>query len=666
MKISVKTKLMLTFFILIVIPMIMLGYISYKMASNSLQNTIREELKQETEDTSALINKSIQSVKSSIEIAALNGQLGTMVQNQNEAEIDTAFNYITNVQKSNEEFMEVLIITDSTGKVIIDTQTKEPDIDLSDRDYMKKTLSSGEIAVSEVLTSRFTGNPAIFISYPIKENDKIIGTLVGSIKFDSISSYAAKMKIGEKGYAYMISKEGLIVYHPDQSKILKENISETTDNDFKTIVEEMKAGKTAEGFYTYDGTYKYVTFQPADNWIVAITAEYNEYMSSAIKIRNNTITIVVISIVVAMICAYIYSQKGIITPIKKMESLMGMAGDGNLTVKSDIKSKDEFGELGKSFNDMINHQEEMVKSVSSASKQLNEASEQMAASLEEISATTEELSATISTIAEDSDNQNKSIIDISEVLVQLSSLVQLAENRAKSTSSNAVNSKKVADFGRQKVEETVKAMNSINRESNETFKVLERVNNLSVKVGGIVTTINSIAEQTDLLALNAAIEAARAGEHGKGFSVVAEEVRKLAEESNDKAKEIASLINEMTKQTQNAVSAMERANTEVENGVEIVAETDKAFVDIINSINNIVEHVNEILDITSDEVASSDKVVELINDVATVTENNASSCKNVSGAIQDETSTVNNLTATAEETSAMSEQLLKEVEKFKI
>lgn len=666
MKISVKTKLMLTFFILIVIPMIMLGYISYKMASNSLQNTIREELKQETEDTSALINKSIQSVKSSIEIAALNGQLGTMVQNQNEAEIDTAFNYITNVQKSNEEFMEVLIITDSTGKVIIDTQTKEPDIDLSDRDYMKKTLSSGEIAVSEVLTSRFTGNPAIFISYPIKENDKIIGTLVGSIKFDSISSYAAKMKIGEKGYAYMISKEGLIVYHPDQSKILKENISETTDNDFKTIVEEMKAGKTAEGFYTYDGTYKYVTFQPADNWIVAITAEYNEYMSSAIKIRNNTITTVVISIVVAMICAYIYSQKGIITPIKKMESLMGMAGDGNLTVKSDIKSKDEFGELGKSFNDMINHQEEMVKSVSSASKQLNEASEQMAASLEEISATTEELSATISTIAEDSDNQNKSIIDISEVLVQLSSLVQLAENRAKSTSSNAVNSKKVADFGRQKVEETVKAMNSINRESNETFKVLERVNNLSVKVGGIVTTINSIAEQTDLLALNAAIEAARAGEHGKGFSVVAEEVRKLAEESNDKAKEIASLINEMTKQTQNAVSAMERANTEVENGVEIVAETDKAFVDIINSINNIVEHVNEILDITSDEVASSDKVVELINDVATVTENNASSCKNVSGAIQDETSTVNNLTATAEETSAMSEQLLKEVEKFKI
>ena len=326
MKVSVKIKLMATFFILITVPMIILGFLSYEMASKSLQETVKEQLKKETEDTSELINKSIQSVKSSIEIASLNGQLGTMIENQNGTEIDTSFKYITNVQKSNKELMEVLIITDSTGKVVIDTQTKEPDIDLSDRDYMKKTLSSGEVAVSEVLTSRFTGNPAVFISYPIRKNGKIIGTLVGSIKFDGISSYAAKIKIDEKGYAYMINKDGLIVYHPDQSKILKENISDTTDSSFKKIVEEMKEGKISEGLYTYDGVYKYVTFKPADNWIVAITAEYNEYMASAINIRNDTILIVIISIIIAMISAYIYSINGIINPIKKLEVLMRKAG----------------------------------------------------------------------------------------------------------------------------------------------------------------------------------------------------------------------------------------------------------------------------------------------------------------------------------------------------
>ena len=144
--------------------------------------------------------------------------------------------------------MEVLIITDATGKVVIDSQTKEPDIDLSDRDYMKKALSSGSEAVSEVLTSRFTGNPAIFIAYPLKDGDKIIGTLVGSIKFDSISNYASKIKVGQSGYAYMIDKNGLIVYHPDSSKILKENASDKANDEFKLIINEMKDRKSFRGF----------------------------------------------------------------------------------------------------------------------------------------------------------------------------------------------------------------------------------------------------------------------------------------------------------------------------------------------------------------------------------------------------------------------------------
>lgn len=166
--------------------------------------------------------------------------------------------------------------------------------------------------------------------------------------------------------------------------------------------------------------------------------------------------------------------------------------------------------------------------------------------------------------------------------------------------------------------------------------------------------------------MNAAIEAARAGEHGKGFSVVADEVRKLSEESNDRAREIAVLVSEMVKQTQNAVIAMERSKSEVNNGVKIVSETDKAFVDIINAIENIVKHVTEILDITGDEVASSDKVIGLINDIATVTESNASNSENVSSAAEEQASAINNLTATAQETSAMAEELTKLVERFKI
>ena len=666
MKISLKAKLMVTFFILISVPMGILGYVSYTMAANSIQASVQQQLKEQTADTSALIDKTIGSAKQSLEIASLNSDIEKVIKNLNKDNIDTAFEYIQNVQKNNQESMEVLIITDAYGAVVMDSQTKESDVDLSDRDYMKKALSTGSETVSEVLTSRFTGNPAIFIVYPIKDGDKIIGTLVGSIKFDSISSYASKIKVGETGYAYMIDKNGLIVYHPDTSKILKENASDKANDEFKLIINEMKAGKTSEAFYTYNNVYKYTAFQPVDNWVIAVTANYDEYMASAISIRNDTIIIVIISIIVAMVCAYLYSTMGIINPIKKLEKLMRRAGDGDLTVKINIKSNDEIEELGDSFNDMIRHQDEIVKSVRNAAEQLNAASEEMAASSEEISATTEEVSATINQVAEDAEKQNESIIDVSGVLIQLSSLVQLAQNRAKATSSNAVNTMTVADLGREKVEETVKAMNIISAGSDETSKALESVNSLSVKVGGIITTINSIAEQTNLLALNAAIEAARAGENGKGFSVVADEVRKLSEESNDKSKEIDILVNEMMKQTQNAVISMGRAKAEVENGVVIVSETDKAFINIINAIENITEHVNEILDITGDEVASSDRVVKLINEIATITESNSANSENVSLAAEEQSSAINNLTATAEETSAMAEELTKLVERFKV
>ncbi|AWK49806.1 methyl-accepting chemotaxis protein [Clostridium beijerinckii] len=666
MKISLKTKLMVTFFIIISLPMGLLGYISYTMATNSIQASVHQQLKEQTSDTSALIEKTIDSVKHSLEIASLNSDLGKAAQNLSQSDIDTAFQYIQNVQKNNEDSMEVLFITDANGKVIIESDKKEPDLDLSDRDFMKKALSSGEETVSDVLISRITGNTAISIAYPLKDGDKIIGTLVGSIKFDSISSYASKIKIGENGYAYMIDKNGLIVSHPDTSKILKENISDKANDKFKLIINEMKEGKTSESFYTYNNEYKYTVFQPVDNWVIAVTADYDEYMASAISIRNYTIVIVIISIIIAMICAYLYSTKGIINPIIKLEKLMRSAGEGDLTVNINIKSNDEIEELGNSFNEMIKHQDHIVRNVTNAAEQLNAASEEMAASSEEISATTEEISATMNQVAEDAEKQNESIVDVSGVLVQLSSLVQLAQNRAKATSLNAVDTKAVADLGREKVEETVKAMNVISTGSDETALALECVNGLSVQVGGIINTMNSIAEQTNLLALNAAIEAARAGEHGKGFSVVADEVRKLSEESNSQAKEIDILVNEMMKQIKNAVTAMGKAKAEVDNGVAIVSETDKAFVNIINAIDNIVAHVNEILDITGDEVASSDKVVKLINEIATITENNSAGSENVSLVAEEQASAINNLTATAEETSAMAEELTKLVERFKI
>ena len=130
-------------------------------------------------------------------------------------------------------------------------------------------------------------------------------------------------------------------------------------------------------------------------------------MASAITIRTDTVIIVIIAIIIAMICAYLFSTKGIINPIKKLEKLMRLAGEGDLTVNINIKSNDEIEELGNSFNDMIKHQDEIVKNVTTASEQLNAASEELASSSEEISAATEEISAITTQVAQDAEETKR-------------------------------------------------------------------------------------------------------------------------------------------------------------------------------------------------------------------------------------------------------------------
>ena len=159
-----------------------------------------------------------------------------------------------------------------------------------------------------------------------------------------------------------------------------------------------------------------------------------------------------------------------------------------------------------------------------------------------------------------------------------------------------------AQMGRSKVKETVEAMEVINRSTGDTADILGVLNNLSKRIGGIIHTINEIAEQTNLLALNAAIEAARAGEHGRGFTVVAEEVRKLSIQSNQGASQIADMVKEMVSQTEKAVKSMEYGKQAVDNGVKITDETDETFKDIIDAVEQIVTNIEEITDITKDEI----------------------------------------------------------------
>lgn len=651
-------------FLIISIPLTISGVVSYNLASTALQTTIEEELKGTTSSAAKAVGTELTAAGNFLDVASRNDSLAAFAGNpsvQNAKE--SAFSYISGIQQDNALLMESLIIADVNGKVLITSSSQAPELNVQDREYFRQALA-GEKAVSEVLISKDSNQNIVAVARPLRQNGSITGVLIGTVLFNTITAPVAETHVGESGYGYMIDRTGLIIYHPDADKVLKENLDGNSNKELNALVQQMKNGETSHGFYTYEGVYKFVSFEPAGNWVVATTANYSEYMKPAAEIRTTTLLVVVSFIVIALLLGYFFTTRYIINPVKKLQAAMSRAGNGDLTVHTAIHTRDELQALSESFNAMIDKQEAIIKKVRHGSEALTSMSEEMAASSEEISASIEEISSSTQEIASGAENNNHSVVNASQVLVQLSSLVQLAQSKASATSKNASDTNDAAQAGRTRVNNTVEAMDTISSSTRDTGEQLLAVSELSDKVSTIIGTINAIAGQTNLLALNAAIEAARAGEHGRGFNVVAGEVRKLSDETHRQAEEISGLVSDMLGRISQAVEAMSGASEAVDSGVQIVKETDEAFIHIIESVEQITVSVQEILEITRDEVATSDQIIRLIDSMGTISEMSVQNTESVSSATEEQAATVNNFVSTAEEISAMANELEFLVEKF--
>ncbi|WP_258525809.1 methyl-accepting chemotaxis protein [Paenibacillus sp. YN15] len=666
MKLSLRVKISTLLFLLICIPLAMSGILSYSLSSDALQSTIEEQLAITTSSASKEVEGKLEQVRQNLQIIVKNNTLAQLPQRTSDTALkNEAFQYLSQIHKDNAGLTELLVVTDAKGKALVTSSSATPDLDVQDRDYFKQAIG-GALATSEVLISKDSNNPVVVIALPLASGGSNQGVLLATISFPFLTQAVSDVKVGESGYAYMLDRTGLLVSHPVADKVLQENFTDNGYPQMNALVKDVLAGKAKAGFYSFDGIYKYVVFEPAGNWIVATTANYDEYMAPAFKIRNDTIVITLVCILIALVMGYLMSEMGIIRPIRKLQKAMALAGDGDLTVHTAIRSKDEFQQLSESFNLMVDKQGMMIRKIRDGSQLLMGMSQEMAASSEEINASIEEISANMQEIAAGAENNNASVVNASQVLVQLSSLVQLALNKASAASENADTSDKAAQDGRVRVQETVKAMETISVSTGETEAILASLSTQSATVTEIVGVINAIAQQTNLLALNAAIEAARAGENGRGFAVVAGEVRKLSEESNKHANEISELVGGMVDQIGKAVAAMKGASSAVTQGVDVVQETDRAFMHIIDTVQVITHNVKEIEEITRDEVATSDQIIGLIDSMGSISEQTAANSESVSSAIEEQSSTVGNLASSAQEVSAMANELEGMVENIKL
>lgn len=661
---SLRTKLIALMVILIVLPVTILGGYSIWRFTDETKIQVTSKLSDLTDMTATIISEEINQAKI---IAKLLGGNDTIVNYLagDQSLKDSAYAYIAGEQSRNSDVVEMIVVANTSAVGLMSHSNANMNTDLSDRDYLKTALN-GEIGVSNVILSKASGKAVIAVASPVLKDGKVVGAIISTVLYDSIAENLAKIKVYDNGYAYMFDQSGLILYHPNAEYAMKKNLSDFGVPELLAIKDEITKNKSGEIYYTYNGDEKYVRYVPVAGMGLAVTANVNDYMKDMKAIQFFMIGIMIVSILVAIVLANFFSNFLIIRPLRKISAAMEAAGEGDLTVSTDIHSKDEIAQISDSFNHMIAHQKEMVFKVISSANEIAQASEDIARNSDEISHGAELTAHTIQSVAENSTSQMEAVVTTSETILQLASLIQLAKARAITAESNIKSSMVVAKEGRSSVDITISAIQKIEHSSKETSEILLRLEGLSIRVKGIIDTINGIAGQINLLALNASIEAARAGEHGRGFAVVAEEVRKLAEQTSDEASGITSVVGEMVDNIQRSVESMRVGNQSVQEGVEKATHTDEAFVSIVESVNLIFDDVNKIVEVTDDEVANSNMILNLIDDVSSRSENNAASSEEVSSQIEEQSSLMEGIAAATEELTAMANELRSLVSRFKV
>ncbi|MCZ8534177.1 methyl-accepting chemotaxis protein [Psychrobacillus psychrodurans] len=400
-----------------------------------------------------------------------------------------------------------------------------------------------------------------------------------------------------------------------------------------------------------------------DEQLMILTDETNDALSLSTTI---SIVMCIISIIIGILLVLFVHRK-IASPLKAMASISHSIANGDLSQDDiPVESQDEIGQLATANNLMKNNLRSLLGRIQENSEHLSAAAEELSASTEEVTASTTEMANRANDTLQASTSAAQSASESALAMEETATGVQRIAESTQSLNESSKETYHTAISGGKIIDQASDQMNTINHSSNMVNELVQRLSKQTAEIENITNVITAITEQTNLLALNAAIEAARAGEQGKGFAVVADEVRKLAEESKLSANQIVELIQEIKGDMENVEKAAEESLTSVSDGVKIIGQAGISFEGIVTAVEKMNIQIEEI-SATSEEIsASAEQVSASANEIATGTTNASANIESIAAAIEEQTATMEQVSGVAVELSQNALELQVEIQKFKL
>lgn len=667
---SVGVRILLTFSLLIFISLSALGYASYVQSKIAIYNEVTKNMISMAASLSDLMDQ---------KVAAYFDMLGGLSAHENlqkinslKEEINPVLSMLKTVRDRNNGVIS-FNIADRNG---VACNTDGMKYDMSQREYFKQAMQ-GKHSVSPPLMSIPLKKLVIVFAMPIiDESGKAVGVITATAPGEIFSELLSKITIGKTGKPFIIDNLGNTVAHSDyklveqSANVIKDSQNNPKLAEFASIQKNMISGKSGVDEYYYDGAVNFISYSPmkSTSWSIGIPVIEGEIFEGLNVTANNLLYIALAAVIISSAAGY-FSIRGIGATVKEMGSFFSIISNGNLSLdvpKNNLNRKDEFGIVARGIQTMLESFRESMTKLFDATQELSADSHQFSAQAEESFAVVSEIGIGADKVNSEMEKLMDSVNNINSTIDNVASGAQMLAERGTNMAEEVNNARKSGLQGVSAVSKVVEAIEGVSDNTSRAANDVKVLGDRAREIQGFVEQIGGIADQTNLLALNAAIEAARAGEAGRGFSVVAEEVRKLAEESNEAAKKIAQLAAVITRDLDVVMTFSEKNSNDSIKSCSLAKETEEAIKMMIGALDSITKSTQDTAAVSEEQSACSMEISEMTHSVTEMVRNAKEATEIISSQMADMSKGAQEIGRGAESMASISVALNDIVQQFKI